>query len=161
MRTAIALVSIVGILGCSTAKEYTDKIKVDLPDTVKVGETKDAATCGCNLDKIISMPPAPYTGAYLASRGNAEECPTYCGKDIRLGVVLPNGKAWFIGSLLPLGVTVAGQQATAKCFAKDGQWHFRGVSYGYDDLPKHIITVKPNTAFDLKGTTFTWYEYRQ
>jgi hypothetical protein len=116
-------------------------------------------TCRCDLSGPLVDP--PWSGAELARMGNASECPTWRGLDIRLRCTYPKangGRTWLLGQLLPLAMGQNNGKLICKCFTKDGvAYHFLGYAYNSASM----TPLKAGETFDYKTTTFVYYEARK
>ncbi len=118
-----------------------------------------AIGCKCDLSKPVSKP--PYTGDWLASQGNREECPnTKAGAGVVRLAIKDTG--WLIGHLLNQGYDIDGNgNACGKCFAADGgTYHFLGWNRG-DPKEELIVYTAPGVWFPYQWVTFIWFEYRK
>lgn len=115
--------------------------------------------CKCDLSGPLVDP--PWSGSELARMGNASECPTWRGLDIRLRCTYPQangGRTWLLGQLLPQAMGQKDGKLICKCFAKDGvAYHFLGYAYNSASM----TPFKAGETFDYKTTTFVYYEARK
>lgn len=138
--------------------------KVELPQpeiSWKTPTTKsqgNTVQCGCDLSKPLATP--DYKDVDLAAAGNAEECPTYAGRDIRLNVIRADGGYWSLGHLLPKAIAAA-DPVQCRCFEADGgRYHFLGYTHR-DNHKENIVKAKTGDKFEYVTTTWVWYEYRK
>ena len=159
------ILAILALAGCITMPEIP-KPKVDLPPitiptipTSQPDKPDAGIPCGCDLTKPIIQP--PYTDAMLRGMGNRAECPVYYpGKDLRIAVMRPDGKAWLVGMLTPLLVTNSGNTYTPHCADADGgRYHY--IGYSKSDLPRDIAREPSGTVHVYNGTMFLTWELRQ
>jgi hypothetical protein len=136
----------------------TGEVKRKLPPVLPDEKEKPAQGCNCDLKPIRGTP--PYNDATLAAKGNAEECPTIGGRDIRLNVIRADGGVWSIGSLLPMAI-VSTSPVCCRCFDyAGGRWHFLGYTHR-DNHKENIVKAKAGDSFEYVTTTWVWYEWRQ
>lgn len=165
MKRKLAVLAVVIMAGCKTIEITPPVIKNPLPPEISIPTSKpveskpSVVSCGCDLTKPISLP--PYSDSQLATGGNAYECPTIAGRDVRLGCIKPQGDIWLLGNLLPNAVGFPNGRMVARCFDADGgRYHYIGFCYN-DDRPQAIVKQSAGTEFDYKTTTFVWFEFRK
>ena len=136
------------------------KAKIPMPDAKPTTTDKPTdSKCNCDLSKPTALPSA-YNDAMLNAGGNAYECPTIAGRDIRLALIKPDGNIWLLGNLLSRAI-VSASPVICQCFDADGdRYHFVGYSYNADKQ-EDIIKAKAGDSFEYRTTTFVWYEFRR
>lgn len=160
----LVLVCLVCGWACSGCKSSNMKVpRVELPKPELSWKTDNkpqgnSVQCGCDIKKPLATP--DYKDVDLQAAGNAEECPTYAGRDIRLNVIRADGGYWSLGHLLPKAV-VGADPVQCRCFDADGgRYHFLGYTHR-DNHKENIVKVASGDKFEYVTTTWVWYEYRK